>query len=255
MSRIVAKNLSVDFPVIGASRSFRSEVLAGKVGGLLRRSGTGAEPTGGIVKVQALEDLTFWLEEGDRLGLIGHNGAGKSTLLRVLAGSYKPTRGTLEVDGSVVPLLSLGVGMDNDFNGYDNILFYGLYMGLTRKEIAERSRDIAEFTELGDFLNLPTRTYSAGMLLRLSFAIATSIAPDILLIDEVFGAGDASFYDKAKKRMEKMLEASSLLVIATHSMAIIADYCTKGAVMDKGRLAFLGSTADAIKYYNDHINR
>lgn len=254
MSRIVADNMSVALPIIGTSRSFRSALLSNKVGGLLK-IGDGTATERGPVIVHALENLTFSLEKGDRLGLIGHNGAGKSTLLRVLAGRYPPTSGTLTIEGSVMPLLSLGSGIDGDFTGYDNIQFYGLYLGLSKKEIAQRTRDIAEFTELGDFLNLPVRTYSSGMLLRLTYAIATSMDPEILLIDEIFGAGDASFYLKAKQRMERMLEASSILVLATHSTALISEYCNKGCVLDKGRILFLGPTSEALKYYSEHISR
>ncbi len=250
MSYITADNVSLDLPIIGAARSFRSHLLVNKVGGLLR---VGSKAENEIVKVQALKDLTFRLERGDRLGLIGHNGAGKSTLLRVLAGTYRPTSGSLKIKGNVMPLLSLGSGMDGDFTGYDNIMLYGLYLGLSRQQIAARTREIADFTELGDFLSLPIRTYSAGMLLRLSFAVATSMDPEILLVDEIFGAGDASFYVKAKHRMETMLEKSSILVLATHSVSLITDYCNKTGVMQKGQMAFFGPTAEAIEYYKKHI--
>jgi ABC-type polysaccharide/polyol phosphate transport system ATPase subunit len=251
-SSIVAENLSVEFPIIGAARSFRSELLVSAVGGLIKRPGSGGTKSRMVV-VEALKDISFSLTSGDRLGLIGHNGAGKSTLLRTLAGRFMPTSGTLTVTGKIMPLLSLGVGMDGDFTGYENITLSGLYMGMSHKEIDSVIDDIADFTDLGDFLNLPMRTYSAGMQLRLSFAIATAFHPDILLVDEVFGAGDASFYQKAEKRMETMLEKSSIFVLASHSIGLIQQYCNKACVMEKGRIAFIGDSKDAIQFYNESL--
>ena len=243
--------MSVEFPVVGASRSFRREILASTVGGLFRtkRSAGGA----GAYSVTALHELNFRLADGDRLGLIGHNGAGKSTLLRTLAGCYWPTSGTLDMDGRVMPVLSLGSGIDGDFTGWENITLYGLHLGLTRAELAQRRDDIVAFTELGSFLHIPIRAYSAGMLLRLTFAVATSINPEILLVDEVFGAGDAAFYNKAKRRMENMLAKSNIFVLATHSLALVQDYCNKACVLDKGRCAFFGPTADAISVYQELV--
>jgi ABC-2 type transport system ATP-binding protein/lipopolysaccharide transport system ATP-binding protein len=241
--------MSVAFPVTGASRSFRREILVGTVGGLFQanRTNTGVD----VYSVTALHELDFELADGDRLGLIGHNGAGKSTLLRTLAGCYWPTSGTLDVEGRVMPLLSLGCGIDGDFTGLENITLFGLHLGLSRKEIAERTEDIVAFTELGSFLHLPVRTYSAGMLLRLTFAVATSVKPDILLVDEVFGAGDVTFYDKAKRRMETMLAASNIFVLATHGLNLVQDYCNKACVLEKGRCIFLGPAADAVKFYQE----
>jgi len=152
-----------------------------------------------------------------------------------------------------MPLLSLGVGMDGDFSGYENIALYGLHLGMTRKEVEAVTNDIIEFTELGDFINLPLRTYSSGMQLRLTFAIATAFHPDILLIDELFGVGDASFFKKAEARMERMLERSKIFVLASHSNDLIRRYCTKGMVLDKGEIAYFGSCEDAINVYKDMV--
>ncbi len=239
--------MSVEFPVVGASRSFRREILVSTVGGLFRTDRTHAGTD--VYSVTALRDINLELADGDRVGLIGHNGAGKSTLLRTLAGCYWPTSGRLSIDGRVMPLLSLGCGIDGDFTGLENITLFGLHLGLSRKEIAERTEDIAAFTELGSFLHMPVRTYSAGMLLRLTFAVATSVKPDILLIDEVFGAGDMTFYDKAKRRMETMLAASNVFVLATHGLHLVKDYCNKACVLEKGRCVFLGPASCAIKFY------
>jgi ABC-2 type transport system ATP-binding protein len=251
-SSIIAENLSVEYPIIGASRSFRTEFLVNKVGGLIRRPGS-AESTSNSIVVQALRDINLNIVEGDRLGLIGHNGAGKSTLLRTLAGRYLPTAGRVETVGKVLPLLALGVGMDGDFTGFENIKLSGLYLGMSHKEIAAVATEVAEFTELGDFLNLPLRTYSAGMQLRLAFGIATAFHPDILLVDEVFGAGDATFYDKAKKRMEAMLERSGIFVLASHGLGLVEHYCNKTAVLEKGSIAFFGPTKDAVAFYQEHV--
>lgn len=249
MTRIAAQNMSVEFPVVGASRSFRREILASTVGGLLRanRSSSGAD----VYSVTALHDLSFEFSDGDRIGLIGHNGAGKTTLLRTLAGCYWPTSGSLAIDGSVTPLLSLGCGIEGDFTGLENITLFGLHLGMTRAEIEERTPEIAAFTELGSFLHMPLRTYSAGMLLRLTFAVATSATPDILLVDEVFGAGDRTFYDKARRRMEATLEASKIFVLATHALALVKDHCNKGCVLEKGRCVFMGPALEAITFYEE----
>lgn len=249
--KITATNLSLEIPVIGASRSFRTEFLAASVGGLLKLSNAYTGQRG--VFVNALHDLTFDCVQGDRVGLIGHNGAGKSSLLRVLAGNYPPTSGELLVHGRVMPILALGTGMDGDFTGRENILINGLHLGLTVEEIKELMDEIIDFTELGEFIELPTRTYSAGMLLRLSFAVSTAMKADILLIDEIFGAGDANFFEKAKRRMENMVYQSSILVLASHGLGLLQEYCTKGCVMDKGQIAFFGPIEDATKFYLDNL--
>jgi ABC-2 type transport system ATP-binding protein len=241
-SSIIAENLSVEYPIIGASRSFRTEFLVNKVGGLIRRPGS-AESTSNSIVVQALRDINLNIVEG----------AGKSTLLRTLAGRYLPTAGRVETVGKVLPLLALGVGMDGDFTGFENIKLSGLYLGMSHKEIAAVATEVAEFTELGDFLNLPLRTYSAGMQLRLAFGIATAFHLDILLVDEVFGAGDATFYDKAKKRMEAMLERSGIFVLASHGLGLVEHYCNKTAVLEKGSIAFFGPTKDAVAFYQEHV--
>lgn len=248
MSKVKANNLCVDFPGIGITRSFRHEMLVNKVGGIFNTELKGERKE--IIKISAIKNLSFELNTGDRLGLIGHNGAGKSTLLRTLAGCYVPTAGSLDIDGSVMSILSLGAGMDLDFTGYENIRLYGLHLGLSHSEIQDRIADVAEFTELGPFLDMPVRTYSSGMMLRLSFAVVTSINPEILLIDEVFGAGDAKFYNKAKERMEALLEKSSLLVLATHSGALIQEYCNKALVLAEGQEIFYGDAQEGIDFYN-----
>jgi len=250
MSRILAENISIEFPVIGADRSFRKEVIGGKVGGLFRRKASGSQR---LTTVKAVSNLSMDLRDGDRLGLIGHNGAGKTTTLRLLLGNYWPTKGKLIIEGNCVPLLTLGLGMDQDFPGTENIFLCGHMLGLTKKELDEQFDDICAFTELGEFLNLPIRTYSAGMLLRLSFAIVTASTPDILLLDEIFGTGDAAFHAKAKARMDNMLERTNILVFASHSLPLIREQCNKVCVMDKGQSIFLGDLEEGIAFYENHV--
>lgn len=235
----------MEFPIYDPDRSFRKIVLKNSVGGLIRND-AGA---GGRTTVQALTDVNLEIFPGDRVGLIGHNGAGKSTLLQVLSGGYFPSSGNLEVNGTISSLLTLGMGIDPEETGYENILTSGLYMGMTRREIRSIIPDIAEFCELGQYLYMPVRTYSSGMSVRLSFAIATAIRPDILIVDEVIGAGDAKFAGKAQARMEKMLSKANTLVLASHSNDILRTFCTKALVLKAGRIEFYGEVEAAIEAY------
>ena len=229
MARIIANNVKVEFPVIGADRSFRKEIIGGQVGGFFTRR---PNDTSRLKSVTAINNLNLNLSNGDRLGLIGHNGSGKTSTLRLLLGNYWPSSGSLQIDGNCMPLLTLGAGMDPDFSGLENIYLSGYMLGISREDLKKNFDDICAFTELGEYLKLPIRTYSAGMLLRLSFAIITSSTPDILLVDEIFGAGDASFYEKAQMRMNNMLDKANILVFASHSYDLIRQQCNKVCVMD-----------------------
>ncbi len=250
MAKIIAKSVGIDFPVIGIDRSFRKELLGGQVGGLFRRDEHGKNK---LRKISAVRDLNLNLKDGDRLGLIGHNGAGKTTILRMLLGNYWPTSGELIIEGKCVPLLTLGLGMDPDFSGYDNIEICASYIGMDRALVAEKFDDICEFTELGEFLQMPIRTYSTGMLVRLSFAIVTASEPEILLLDEIFGAGDASFYVKAKARMDDMLNRASILVFASHAMGLIRAQCNMVCLLEKGTPVFIGDVEEGIALYEKTI--
>lgn len=201
----------------------------------------------------ALEDISFDVREGERLALIGKNGAGKSTLLRVMAGIYRPTRGTVIREGTVSTLLSAGIGMNPEATAYENILSAGLILGFDRKTIVDKIiPDVAEFTELEQFLSMPLRTYSAGMKTRLSFAISTAIHPEILLMDELIGAGDSFFVEKARARINTMLERSSIVVLASHNLAVLRGLCDRGLVLEKGQVQFVGEIEEAIAYYQEH---
>jgi ABC-type polysaccharide/polyol phosphate transport system ATPase subunit len=246
MTSIRLDNVTVDFPIYESIRSFKRDLLQ-KAGGLIRHDQQHSKR----VTVRSLDGITINVEHGDRLGLVGHNGAGKSTLLRVLAGVYQPVSGLIDIKGKVSPLLNTSPGMVADDTGYENIYKCGLYLGMTVREIEEKIADIAEFTELGEYLELPVRTYSSGMLVRLGFAIATAIDPEILLLDEGLGAGDARFAEKAAKRVDALIQRSSILVLASHSDTLIRDMCNKAVLMDQGKALKLGDVDEVIAAYHE----
>ncbi len=245
MARIELRDVSVEFPIYNlSSRSFKKNFLRVATGGNV------AQNTNDHVVVRALNDINLLLEHGDRVGLIGHNGSGKSTLLRLLATIYEPTGGDILIDGHISPMLDLISGIEIEFTGYENILMRGAILGLNSKQIREKTEQIVEFTGLGDYLSMPVRTYSSGMMVRLAFAISTSINPEILLIDEVFGAGDAEFMEKAQAKMVSLLNQSSIVVIATHSDDLITEFCNKALLMEKGSIKYFGSVDQALKLYH-----
>ncbi|SDW62081.1 ABC transporter ATP-binding protein [Thiocapsa roseopersicina] len=248
MASITLEQVSVSFPVYSsATRSIKNRLIQSATGGQIR-SESGSDR---ISVVQALQDINLRLESGDRIGLVGHNGAGKTTLLRVLGGIYEPNEGRVSIKGSTVPLFDISLGMDPESTGYENIVLRGLYLGLSRSQMRARLEEIAEFTELGDFLNLPIRTYSAGMRMRLAFAVSTSVAPDILLIDEGIGAGDAAFLQKASERLKLFTEQVSIIVLSSHSEALISKMCTKAVLMEHGRVVGAGTTAEVLEQYRE----
>lgn len=241
MASIKLDSVSVDFPIFNMhGRSLKKKLLNFTTGGAFAY-----DPRQCIV-VKALDHISLTLNDGDRLGLVGHNGAGKSTLLRVLANIYEPSRGTYHYQGKISPLLDVMLGMNQESTGYENIFLRGSLLGLKHQEINDRVEDIAEFTELGDYLYMPMRTYSSGMLMRLAFAVATSIQPDILLLDEAIGAGDKRFIEKANKRLQQLIERSSILILASHSEAIIRGFCNKVLVLNKGRIEQFGHIDDVL---------
>lgn len=244
MASVRLDGVSVSFPIYSAAtRSIKNRLVHSATGGQIRSE------SGRISVVQALQNVTLELNSGDRVGLIGHNGAGKTTLLRVLARIYEPNEGQVTIDGSIVPLFDISLGMDPESTGYENILLRGLYLGLSRAQIRARLDEIADFTELGDFLNLPIRTYSAGMRMRLAFAVSTAVAPDILLLDEGIGAGDAAFLQKASERLRRFTEKVAIIVLASHSEDLISRMCSEALLMEHGRVIASGKTDAMLAQY------
>jgi ABC-type polysaccharide/polyol phosphate transport system ATPase subunit len=246
MASILLENVTLDFPIYESIRSFKRDFLQ-KAGGLIKHDQSHPKR----VVVRSLDNISLKVGHGDRIGLIGHNGAGKSTLLRVLAGVYEPVSGRLVTQGHVSPLFNTSPGMVIDDTGYENIFTCGLFLGMSKREIEKKVDDIAEFTELGEYLYLPVRTYSSGMLTRLGFAIATAIDPEILLLDEGLGAGDARFTEKASRRISSLVERSSILVLATHSDGLIRDMCNKACLMDHGKLLEIGPVEKILAAYHE----
>ncbi len=201
------------------------------------------------IVVQAVRGVSFQLRRGERLGLIGHNGAGKTTLLRTLAGIYEPVIGQVRVRGSICALLDINLGMNPEMTGRENIVLRGLTNGLSRAEIQHLEADVQEFAELGEFLDLPLRFYSSGMIVRLGFALATAIRPQVLLMDEWILAGDAAFMEKAKTRLESMVRGADVLVLSSHSPQVIQDWCTRVIWMDQGRVRADGPMAEVTALY------
>jgi len=193
------------------------------------------------VNVKALDDLTFAFESGDRVGIKGHNGSGKTTLLRTLSGVYPPTKGRLEVSGRVTSLLDISTGMDSESTGIENIYLRGILLGLSPKEIKSGLEEIIDFSGLGEFLNVPIRTYSSGMLLRLAFSVASVTKPDILLMDEWLSVGDHEFNTKVQKKLDDMVKDAAVLVIASHSDDVINRLCNKVYRLEKGKFAEIPS--------------
>src|SRR5262245_47267171 len=205
------------------------------------------------VEVRALNGVSLTMKEGDRVGIIGHNGAGKSTLLRLLAGVYPPTSGERMVSGRISSLFDITLGFEQESTGWENINYRSFLMGETPKSIAAKRQEIADFSELGNFLNMPVRYYSAGMLVRLGFAISTSIEPENLVNDEVFGVGDRAFQQKAKIRMDQMAKSARIMVMISHDMEIMARICTTGIWMDHGKVRQSGPMVDVIRAYTAFV--
>lgn len=243
MTSIQVRGVVIDIPIFDSTaRSARTTAFHSIGGALGKRAGN-------IFTIRALDGIDLDLGNGDRIGVIGHNGAGKTTLLRLLAGIYEPTAGSVKIHGRIAAMFDVGLGMNYDATGYDNIRLMGLYLGMSLSEIEKKVADIIQFSELGDFLDLPVRTYSQGMLARLSFSLATSVDAEILIIDEGIAAGDAAFMSKASNRLLAMIERSNILVIASHSMDLIKKHCSQCVFMEHGRIVKFGPTDETILAY------
>jgi len=217
MASVELSHVDVRFPIYSTNnRSFKNTLIGKAVGGVIAKNGPHHH-----VEITALRDINLSLKHGDRIGLIGPNGAGKSTLLRTIAGVYSPSSGSIKVDGKIASLIDISLGMDPEATGFQNIRMRGVMMGLSLNEVKQIEEEIADFTELGDFLNMPVRTYSSGMHMRLGFAVSTAVPADIILMDEWLSVGDANFLEKAENRLLNYIDRSSILVIATHSKDLL----------------------------------
>jgi ABC-type polysaccharide/polyol phosphate transport system ATPase subunit len=243
-ARLALENVSVSFPIYsGGSRSLKRRLLFRGSGGQIARDANHR------IAVEALRNVSLTFRAGDRVALVGANGAGKTTMLRVMAGIYEPAEGRVVTHGLISPMFDIGLGIDSEISGYDNIRLRGLILGLSNREIEDRMADIVQFTELGDFLDIPVRTYSSGMLTRLTFAVSTCFAPEILLMDEWIMAGDAAFLVKAHHRIEAFIEKTSIVVLASHNNEICRRWCNKAVWMERGEVRSEGPIEDVLGAY------
>ncbi|PMJ49628.1 ABC transporter ATP-binding protein, partial [Vibrio splendidus] len=240
MSSIIVKNLVLDYPI--RNRININKKSDSSVGGrIIEKNG---EPY-----LRAIDDICLEINSGDRVGVIGHNGAGKSTLLKTLGGIYKPTSGSVDINGKVAPLFNLKFGMDMELSGYENIVLRALYLGVPRREILQKRDEIAILSDLGDFLYLPMKSYSSGMIARLAFAVSVKIDADILLLDEMIGTGDANFINKTSEMAKGFVESSNILLLASHSNKVIREICNKAIVFEHGKIVDFTDVDDALNTY------
>lgn len=245
MARIELDKVSLTFNVRKDSGLTLKEFI---VRGMFRKS---AAPK---MQVHALREVDLLIRDGERLGIIGHNGAGKSTILKLLAGIYPPTSGRRTVAGRISSLFDIALGFEGDASGWENIGYRSYLQGETPKSIRDKVQAIAEFSELGDFLNMPVRYYSAGMSVRLAFSIATAIEPEILLVDEVLSVGDMSFREKARRRMEEMMSKAKIIVMVSHDLEALANICNRVIWIDHGRIHADGPAGKIVAAYHNHYS-
>lgn len=244
MSTIKLTNVSVEFPIYNSSnRSLKNRVLNIATGGKIERRNNH------LVIVRGLDDVSMAFNNGDRIGLIGHNGSGKTTLLRVLSGIYTPTSGYALIQGECVSLININLGIDPDATGRENIRLRSAMMGMNPVEIADKIDDIASFSGLGDFLDVPFRTYSSGMQLRLAFATSTAIRPEILIMDEWLSTGDEDFKERANVRMHELVNSTKILILASHSRELLEKNCNRVIWLEHGRVKMDGAPDEVLSAY------
>ncbi|MFT7686571.1 MAG: ABC-type polysaccharide/polyol phosphate transport system ATPase subunit [Candidatus Azotimanducaceae bacterium] len=246
MAFITLKNVCVEMPVYNhKGRSLKRSLIKTASGGAIKRK------EGGIL-IRALQHVTLNIQAGDRVGLIGHNGAGKSTLLRVIGGIYEPVLGSVSSSGSITAMFDPNIGISPQATGYQNIYTRGILLGYDKPQIDALIKDVEASSGLGEYLDMPVRTYSAGMKLRLAFCVATAVSPEILLLDEAILAGDEAFMKLAKKRLASLIEEASILVLASHSQKILKAFCNKGVILDKGVVVYYGDIEAALSKYSNN---
>jgi ABC-type polysaccharide/polyol phosphate transport system ATPase subunit len=250
VATIILENVNAHFPIYGQQRSLRKALFQRATGASIEHEGKNNDR----LSVKALTDISLTLQDGDRVGLIGHNGAGKSTLLKLMAGIYEPVSGTIKVEGRVTPLFDTMPGLDRDDTGYENIITSGMLIGMTRRQIEAKIPEIEEFCELGEYLTLPVRTYSTGMTMRLGFALVTALDPGVLLMDEGFGTGDLRFAERAEARMKNFVGRSSIMVLASHSDRTIRSMCNKAIMMEAGRIVASGPVNEICDQYYESVH-
>lgn len=244
MALIDFMGVCVDFPIYNSSgRSLKKRLMRVATGGQL------TEDAIGVVVIRALDNLTFKIHDGERVALLGHNGAGKTTMLRVLSSVYAPTSGTAVVHGKLGSLIDVSLGIDPEASGLENIYIRGRLLGMSAAEIKEKTPEIVEFSELGDFIEMPVRTYSTGMHMRLAFTISTTLRPEILLMDEWLSVGDEGFKHKAEARMKEVVQSSSILVVATHSRELALHTCTRALWLEHGKVKLDGAPQEVCDAY------
>ncbi len=247
---IEVQGLTLDLPIYTANaRSLRKKLMPTTVGGTLFSKGDAT------VVVRALQNISLKIKDGERVALIGPNGAGKTTLMKVLAGVYTPTKGSVQIRGKVSAALNTALGIDSEVTGRENIFLLGYYRGLSKAEILESLPEIIETADLGQFIDLPVNTYSAGMQGRLTFAVATAFDPDVLIMDEWLSAGDGAFVAKAHERTSRFVEKARILVLASHSLAIVREFCTHAAYINKGSLIAFGGIDETIAHYEHDMHQ
>ena len=248
MASLSVRDVSLDYIVnVTGERSLQAAFRRETGQSVIERGGRGD------LHVHALRDVSFEIPHGQTLGIVGPNGAGKSTLLKVLCGIYEPTAGRVRAEGTVHGLLSASAGFDPNATGRENIILRGIYLNVRPREMRERVDEIVDFSELGPFIDMPVRTYSSGMVVKLAFSITTALQPDILILDEWLGAGDASFVEKAKARMEGMVSRANILVLASHSTGLLRRWCERGLMLDGGRLVAEGPIDEVVAHYEETV--
>jgi ABC-type polysaccharide/polyol phosphate transport system ATPase subunit len=243
---IIVKNASLEYPILDVNSHSLQLALYSKLSNVV--GGKFSESTANKY-VMALDDISLEIKDGTRLGIIGHNGAGKTTLLRLISGVYTPTTGHVSIKGDICSLTDFSLGMDQNVSGIKNIIFRLVFMGKTFSQAKKAVDEIVDFSEIGAYAHMPIRTYSTGMFLRLAFAISTHFIPDILVLDEVIGAGDEGFKVKMKQRLEQIINKSRIVILSSHDLAAVKQFCNSAILLRKGQIICHGKVSDVVAQY------